>query len=171
MTRTRGRTNTVVAIAALVAVACWAVPDVDRRIVMPWLLCTDCTANELAKVLVYGDRVVPTLEDALREGPTNAEDSVTMLQATEAVLRARRYRNRHGIVTPLSTGDSSESVQRQLDHFQLSYRLRAAQALVRIDSLRAAALVDQFCALTTTVGQLQRRPEFRASFEAIGNCP
>ena len=171
MPLTTGRTNRIAAaaaMAALGALACWSVPEVDRRIVMPWLLCTDCTSGELDRVLVYGARVVPTLLSALHDGPTHAEDSVTALSATEGVLRARRYRVRHGGVA-ITTADSLESVQRQLDNFQLTYRLRAAQALVRIDPLRAATAVDKVC--SDQAQALNRRPEFKVSFKAIGACP
>ena len=168
MRRTTGRAR-IAAVAALTALACWSVPEVDRQIVMPWLLCTDCTTGELDRVVVYGKRVAPTLADALSAGPTSLEDSVTRVQAAEGVMRARRYRVRHNIVAPLTTADSLETVQRQLDHFQLTYRLRAAQALVRIDSLRAAGLVNDFC--VSAANQLNRRPEFRVAFQAIGTCP
>lgn len=147
----------------------WDVPEVNRQIIKPWLVCGDCTHGEFARVLATGPRLTPYLAAALNDGPTHADDSLSRARAVEAVTRANRYRLRHvGPVAVLSTADSLRSVNGQHDDFRLTYRLRAAQALVRIDSLRATAGVTRFC--TSGSRELTRQPQFRASFATIGPC-
>jgi hypothetical protein len=158
--------------AALVAVgvlACWSVPDADRRTITAWLTCIECTSGELDRVLARGSDMVPHLERAVEEGPTPRDDSLAARRATQAVQRIQRYRTGKGIRPgTLGSTDSARFVQGQHDAFTLSYRLRAAQALQRLDSAAASAAVSEYCRGKQPA--LDRRPEFRTSFGAIGPC-
>lgn len=148
--------------------ACWDVPAVDRRTLTEWLVCGDCTSSEFDRVVGNGPRMIPYLESALMDGPTAQQDSLVRRQGQETVARGQRYRLSRGIVGA-STADSAEAVQRYVDGFRLTYRLRAATALARLDSARARALVGRFC--LTNSPELVRHPEFKASFAAIAPCP
>jgi hypothetical protein len=168
----------VVLIASLLA-ACngsggpggtWDVPEVDRQIILPWLLCTDCIEGELDKVVARGDVLVPYLSSALLEGPTRAEDSLAQMRAKEAVVRAMEYRGRRlGTLAQLSPAESLAATRAQHDAFRLKYRLRAAQALQRLDSARAHDAVSSLCNASPI--ELRRNPQYRASFKSIGDCP
>ncbi|HEX4934298.1 MAG TPA: hypothetical protein VFV33_14005 [Gemmatimonadaceae bacterium] len=161
-------TSRVVTIAAVLA-SCWSVPDVDRQLVRRWLDCVDCTGGELAGLVAKGERLVPYLASALREGPTASDDSLADRRAVEAIARATRYRQRHGVAPALSSADSSNAVRAQRDEYSLTYRLRAAQAFFRIDSLGAARAVSEYC--SSAAPELQRHPEYRSSFARLGPCP
>ena len=172
--RLRARARSLVALVPLLA-ACsgssviWDVPEVDRQIVKPWLVCADCSGGELDRVVATGRRLVPYLSAALLKGPTHADDSLAQRRAVEAVSRARRFRLGHlGPDAILSPGDSLISVNGQHDDFRLTYRLRAAQALFRIDPVRAAEEVAQFCGGGSP--ELTRHQQYKLSFATLGLC-
>lgn len=154
---------------ALVALACWSVPEVDRREIRPWLVCSDCTSDELNRVLAIGPRAERYLRAAIVDGPTPADDSVITLQATEGVLRARRYRGLQHAADTVTSTDSSRIVRHQLSDFRLRYRLRAAEALVRIDPRLDSAAVRTFC--TNAPPELLDRPAYKSQFRQYGECP
>ncbi|NUQ11839.1 MAG: hypothetical protein HUU26_05835 [Gemmatimonadaceae bacterium] len=147
----------------------WDVPEVHRRILLEWFHCTDCQEGELDAVVAKGRVMIPYLSAALLDGPTIAEDSLGRLRAIDAVVRVARYRaKRLGSMAPLAPAESTRAVSRQHDAFRLKYRLRAAQALARIDSVQAARDVAAWCA--TNPPLLVENPAYLASFKAIGNC-
>jgi hypothetical protein len=154
---------------ALLASGCWRVPDADREIITPWLLCADCTSGELQHVVSHGRPMIRYLKAALFDGPTRADNAKASAQATEAVLRATRYRAGKGLPGPMATAESLAIVSRQEDYFKLTYRLRAAQALERIDSIDAKRSVLRFC--LDSVPEYRKHPEFNAAFKRIGSCP
>ena len=145
----------------------WDVPEVDRQIIMTWLLCTDCIEGELEKVVQRGRKLVPYLSSALVEGPTEADDSLADMRAKEAYLRVLNYRRRRGGV--VTQAESLAVVAVQKDAFVLKYRLRAAEALARLDSTRAAGDVAAFCQANPIL--FERNPTYKVSFQAIGACP
>lgn len=149
--------------------ACWSVPEVDRQIIKPWLDCVDCTSDQLNRVVATGPRLVPYLESALRDGPLPTDTSLARQRAVQAVARAMRYRQRHGPPVAMTQDESLRVVTGQLDEFRLNYRLRAAQALFRLDSARASQLVAEFCA--SGPAELQRHPGYKTSFNRVGACP
>ena len=167
------RVRSLVLLLALMAasVGCssiWDVPAVDRQIVNPWLECGDCIGGELDHVVATGTRLVPYLVVALRDGPSLHDDSLARGQAAEAVNRAKRYRGGHGPGALLTAVDSLRAVVGQHDNFRLTYRLRAAQALFKLDSARAATEVAHFC--TSGSPELARNLQYKASFATLGPC-
>lgn len=148
----------------------WDVPEVHRRILLAWFHCTDCMEGELDAVVKKGRVMVPYLSAAIVDGPTVAEDSLGRQRAVDAVVRVARYRaKRVGQMAPLTPGESTTTVNRQHEAFLLKYRLRAAQALARLDSAQAARDVAAWCA--TNPALLANNPSYRESFKVIGNCP
>lgn len=154
---------------AVVALACWSVPEVDRYQIRPWLVCSDCTSDELNRVLAIGPRAERYLRAAIVDGPTTADDSVITLQATESVLRARRYRGVQVSTDTVSSADSTRIVRHQLSDFRLRYRLRAAEALARLDPRADSAAVRTFC--TNAPQELLDRPAYKSQFRQYGECP
>ena len=146
----------------------WDVPEVDRQIIMPWLLCTDCIDGELDHVVKRGRRLIPYLATAVRDGPTRHEDSLSQMRANEAYARLLSYRGRRGVVTQADSLALQSVVVAQKDAFLLKYRLRAAEALARLDSTRAALSVKAFCQANPDI--LARNPQYLTSFRAIGSC-
>jgi hypothetical protein len=155
-----------VALLAAVA-ACWSVPEVDRHIINPWLICSDCTQGELDAVVQHGSRATRYLRHALINGPRPSDDSVALAMATEAVSRARRYRAEHGIIAAISSADSLAALTAHLEEFRLSYRLRAAEALRRIVPADSQT-VGELCA--NPPPELVRHPEYRPRFKRFGAC-
>lgn len=164
-------------LALAVGISCWSVPDVDRRAVKPWLICSDCTRGELDRVVAMGPRVTRYLVAAIEDGPTAADDDHIAQNVREGVGRAGRNLQ----LRPGSTGQDSalfatvDTVQvarivaRQLADFRLRYRLRAAEALSRIDARADSAAVAALCANPPT--ELRDRPEYRRQLSQFGTCP
>lgn len=150
-------------------VACWSVPEVDRRVVKPWLTCSDCTDGELERVVSLGSRATRYLRAAIIDGPTSTDDSLLTRQVGEGVQRARRYRAERRIGVLITSQDSSTVVNRQVDDFRLRYRLRAAQALHEIDARADSAAIFALC--SNAPPELVKRPEFRLHFRRFGICP
>lgn len=155
--------------SGVLAAGCWSSPGPERQEIKAWLLCTHCGQPALVRVLSLGPRAEPHLRSAILDGPSRADDSLVVLQAEEVISRARRHRNDRGVVAPVSTSDSSETVQRQVDDFRLRYRLRAAFALARLDAGSDSVAVRQMCA--SDPPELVRRPEYREQFRLYGPCP
>lgn len=157
-------------LALQVAAACSSsVPEVERREIKPWLVCGDCTNGELDRVVAMGETAERYLRAAISDGPTRADDSVMTRQSVEGVARANRYRNDRQIPGPVSPVDSSEVITRQLDDFRLRYRLRAAEALRRIDPRADSIAVRSLC--SNPPPELVRMPEYRPRFATYGICP
>lgn len=155
--------------ACALAVGCWSVPEPERREVTAWLLCVHCGEPELTRLLSMGPRAERYLRAAIIDGPTRTDDSLVARQAVEVVLRAHRYRRDRGHMVPVSSADSSETIQRQVDDFRLRYRLRAAHALARLDAAADSAAIRTMC--DSDPPELARRPEYREQFRLYGPCP
>ncbi len=140
----------------------------DRRAITAWLTCAECTADELGNVVQGGRRMVRYLEAAVSDGPPRHMDSLATLLALEGVARTKRYRQSHQLA-PLSPAESTAAAQRASDVFDLTWRLRAAQAWGRIERTAASSGVAEFCAANPPA--LTRRPEFKAALKLIGDCP
>lgn len=149
-------------------ISCWSVHSVDREVISPWLLCADCTQGELDRIVQTGPRLIPYLVTALQDGPTQTADSLARRRAIESGIRAANYRAKRSLPL-IPPGDSSELVENQMEGFNLTYRLRAAQALFRLNPARASTEVAQFC--TNHPQELTKHSEFKPSFASIGACP
>jgi hypothetical protein len=142
---------------------------VERRTVRTWLTCVDCTEGELAEVVAMGSKATRYLRAAIADGPSTAEDSIVRRQATEGVLRARRYRADRSIPAAVGGPDSSAAVERQLAEFRFGYRLRAIEALHAIDPQADSVEVRQLC--DHPPPELANRPDLRAQLKPYGICP
>lgn len=113
-----------------------------------WYECQDCGAAELKAVTAYGERVVPSLAAALKEGPSPArrERLRNSLGAAydQMAAQAQRYPER-------KLPDSrSDYIERYVGNVDAQYRIRAAQALATIGGRQARS------ALEAAVGGSQR---------------
>ena len=171
MSRLRTAVLPLALLAAALAgpTACWGVPAVERRTVRSWLTCSDCTEGEFAAVVAMGPKATRYLRAAIADGPSLADDSILRLQATEGVVRARRYRADRSIPTVVGSQDSSATVEGQLVEFRFGYRLRAVEALHAIDAPRDSAEVKRLC--ENPPSELLNRPDLRALLKPYGPCP
>lgn len=114
-------------------------PDVQEA-VRRWLLCDECNGGEAARLLQAGDRAVPLLTQALRDGPSTAQLANIRAQAGEEYSAARRFRERQpGAAVGVPPLDSLATVNAVLGGYVNGYRIRAMAGL---DTIRTAAAID-----------------------------
>jgi len=125
-----------------------------------WYECQDCGARELKAVTGYGERVVPSLAAALRDGPSPARRERLRHSLGEAYDRmaeqAQRYPDRK---LPESRSDY---VERYVANVDAQYRIRAAQALASIGGGQARS------ALEAALGKSQRDDVRKAIERSLG---
>jgi hypothetical protein len=113
-----------------------------------WYECQDCGAAELKAVTGYGERVVPSLAAALKDGPSPARrerlrDSLGAAY-DQMAEQAQRYPERK---LPESRSDY---IERYVGNVDAQYRIRAALALAKIGGGQARS------ALEAALGRSQR---------------
>lgn len=126
-------------VVALAATALFDPPPSPReRAVQAWLGCEECQDGQRARVVSYGDAVIPLLRQALLGGPSPAQ---------RAVMRDKYVTLYNSIQsaglpagTPAVTRD--EYVRRALSNHVATYQMRAAAALGSIGGPRATAVLQ-----------------------------
>jgi len=126
----------------------------ERARVEHWLECEECQGTELGSVLSLSTRALPTLGRSLMTGP----DPRRVLRLRDHLRNSYQglvdYQTAHG---PDSLGISQPAyVDRFLENYDATYRVRSAIAIARIGGARAKALLTQGSALTGL------RPDVRA---------
>jgi hypothetical protein len=151
MTTSQRRSRHVLSIAALGLVAAtWGCSDASaERAVAALLHCDECRANELSRVVGYGNRAVPSLGFALA-GPSDAEWQRANREVTAAWRMMRVEVARSGFNGTLP--DSGVAIRRfTSDHFA-SRHDRAVTALQAIHTGLARAVLWAVVELRDTTG-------------------
>jgi len=139
--------------------ACPDEPQVVAGSVLRWMQCQECIDGERAAVVAMGDSAVPDLRRLLIDGPP--ADFVDRVRA-EARTPLQRPT---GVQVPPQT-----FVERVVEDFRSSYRVRASSALGLIGGPAAIA------ALCAGRAQSFGRREVRAAIDSAlvlvsGSCP
>jgi hypothetical protein len=136
------------------------------RIVANWLLCTECSDNELDSIQALDHRAVEPLARALR-GPTPAERQHMQLRFEALYDELAAHATRYG--EPLSV-TRQDYVNRLLENLDALYRVRAAEGLEVIGSSAADEALQNLLAEVDS-GTVTLRPDVEARLRALAATP
>jgi hypothetical protein len=136
-----------IVIALLAATACAATQAMSseeslalRRAAISWLECEECTNGELAALVKFGEKAVPTLGAALARGPSAATLEEVRMHLEDTYRNLVEYARTHSEV---KVGLSEEAyVKLYLENFQAKYAVRAAQGLAALGGPAARKYLD-----------------------------
>src|SRR5262245_31805690 len=118
-----------------------------RHALLAWFEGEECTANELERVVGYGEAVVPNLAATLHGGlsPSKREEVRQHLQETYQALAAYAKEHKDSSLPKDASLQISEKdyVDTYLDNAEALYRLRAATALGRIGTPAARQALER----------------------------
>jgi hypothetical protein len=121
------------------------VATTTRHDILAWLECTECSDGELARVVALGtapgsdSSTVDSLDGDLRGGPSAARRANMRQQLDSAYEEDSLQSAAEGLPPVIGRG---EYVDRLLDNYVNTYRVRAARALAEIGGPAAKAALD-----------------------------
>jgi hypothetical protein len=147
-------------------------PRGDALTVELWLSCEECQRGELDSVITLGPRAVPLLSKAV-EGPAS-QSLLNMARSAASnyvIMRAQfeRMSPDDQRLRPLT--DSAEFVDGTVRRYQLSYRLRAAQALHAISPNQARAVFQRALCADSSRPELRLGPVLRSYLDSLSRAP
>jgi hypothetical protein len=136
-----------IVVAFWAATACAAVQTISpqeslalRRAAISWLECEECTNGELAALVKFGEKAVPTLGAALERGPSPATQEEVRMHLEGTYRNLVEYARTHSEVKVGLTEDAY--VKWYLENFQAKYAVRAAQGLAALGGPAARKYLD-----------------------------
>ncbi|HEV7238947.1 MAG TPA: hypothetical protein VGQ36_06865 [Thermoanaerobaculia bacterium] len=131
--------------------------EVARQALVEWFECEECEEGQLAAVVKYGERMVPSLRASLLEGAAPASEELLRRDLESRYDELVRYAETHPEAKVASSKE--EFVAMYIGNLHAQYKTRAAQALSQIGGPTANRALQE---------GLERadRPDVRATVEA-----